>query len=152
MLAAAFERADKSLADSIRQARSEEVSAQLFLARARLNLVPTAGSPQTARDLCDAAARLPVSPAVLYRARLLRTIALVELGRYIEAEREAQTHSDWDLPAERAAFLEAVRLLDQGAAIATTDLRSAGSGWCSGCSWNRYSPSTLTSSPPSSSS
>jgi hypothetical protein len=50
-------------------------------------------------------------------------IALVELGRYIEAEREAQMHSDWDLPSEQAILFDAVRLLDQGASIATTDLR-----------------------------
>jgi hypothetical protein len=60
---------------------------------------------------------------VLYRARLLRMIALVELGRYIEAEREAQMHSDWDLPSEHAILFDAVRLLDQGASIAATDLR-----------------------------
>jgi tetratricopeptide (TPR) repeat protein len=122
-LALSFARADKFLADSIRQARSEDATGRLQLARARLNLVPIAGRPEAARDLCDAVARLPVSPAVLYRARLLRMIALVELGRYIEAEREAQTHSDWDLPAEHAVLFDAVRLLDQGASIATTDLR-----------------------------
>jgi hypothetical protein len=122
-LAPSFSQADASLAESIHQARSEDVTARLSLARARLNLVPTAGRPEVARDLCDRVARLPVSPAILYRARLLRMIALVELGRYIEAEREAQTHSDWDLPSEHAALLDAVRLLDQGATIAATDLR-----------------------------
>ena len=50
-------------------------------------------------------------------------VALVELGRYVEAEREAQTHSEWDVPAERAALFDAVRLLDQCASIAATDLR-----------------------------
>jgi hypothetical protein len=122
-LTQSFAGADKSLDESIRQSRSEEETAQLLLARARLNLVPTAGSPEAARDLCDRVARLPVTPAVQYRGRLLRMIALVELGRYLEAEREAQTHPDWDLPAERAALFDAIRLLDQGASIATTDLR-----------------------------
>ena len=123
-IALSFARADKFLADSIRQARSEDDSAWLQMARARLNLVPIVGNPEAARDLCEAAARLPVSTqSLLYRARLLRMIALVELGRYIEAEREAQMHSDWDLPAEHAILFDAVRLLDQGASIATTDLR-----------------------------
>ncbi len=127
-VARTFAAADKFLAESVRQARSEDVTARLLLARARLNLVPTAGRPEVARDLCDRATRLPVGAAVLYRARLLRMIAMVELGRYLEAEREAQTHAEWDLPEERDAFFDAVRLLDQGATIASTDLRQRRSG------------------------
>jgi hypothetical protein len=50
-------------------------------------------------------------------------IAQVELGRYLEAEREAQAHADWDLPGERAALFDAIRLLDQGASLSSTDLR-----------------------------
>lgn len=50
-------------------------------------------------------------------------IALVDLSRYVDAEREAQTHPDWDLSSERAAFFDAVRLLDQSATAASTDLR-----------------------------
>jgi tetratricopeptide (TPR) repeat protein len=123
LIARSFAAANKFLAESIGQPRSEDAIAQLLLARARLNLVPTAGNPETARDFCDRVARLPVTSGVLYRARLLRMIAQVELGRYIEAEREAQTHPDWDIPTERAALFDAVRLLDQGATLATTDLR-----------------------------
>ncbi len=122
-LAEAFTRADRLLAAAIRQARTEDASARLMLARARLNLVPDAGRPETARDLCERVSRLPAVPAILYRARLLRLVSLVELGRYIEAEREAQTHPDWDLPSERGALFDTVRLLDQGATISTTDLR-----------------------------
>lgn len=122
-LAQSFAAADRFLGESLRQSRSEEDTAQLLLARARLNLVPTAGSPEAARSLCERIARLPTTPAVQYRARLLRTIATAELGRYLEAEREAQTHAEWDMPSERAALFDAVRLLDQGASIATTDLR-----------------------------
>jgi hypothetical protein len=122
-LAQSFATADKYLAECLRQSRSEEDTAQVLLARARLNLVPNAGSPEAARDLCDRVARLPLTPAVQYRARLLRMIAMVELGRYLEAEREAQSHPDWDLPAERTALFDAIQLLDQGASIAATDLR-----------------------------
>jgi hypothetical protein len=122
-MARSFASADRFLAESIGQARSEDATSQLLLARARINLVPGAGSPEAARDLCDRVARSPASQGVLYRARLLRVIALVELGRYIEAEREAQTHADWDIPTDRAVLFDAVRLLDQGATIATTDLR-----------------------------
>jgi hypothetical protein len=122
-LAQSFAAADKFLTASIAQARSENDTGQLFLARARLNLVPTAGSPELSRDLCDRVARLPVSPAIQYRARLLRMIAMVELGRYLEAEREAQSHADWDLPSAHADLFDAIRLLDQGASVASTDLR-----------------------------
>ncbi len=127
-IAGLFAAADKFLADSIAQSRSEDATAQLLLARARLNLVPTAGSPESARDLCDRVGRLPVSAGVLYRARLLRMISLVELARYLEAEREARNHAEWDVPADRAALFDAVRLLDQGATMAATDLRQRRAG------------------------
>ncbi len=122
-LAQSFAAADRFLIESNDQARSEDVTARLLLARARLHLVPTAGRPEVARNLCDRVARLPVTPGILYRARLLRMIAMVELGRYLEAEREAQTHADWDLPSDRDDLFDAIRLLDQGATIASTDLR-----------------------------
>jgi hypothetical protein len=122
-LARSFAAADRFLAASIGEARSEDITARLLLARARLNLVPTVGRPEAARDLCDRVARLPVTAGILYRSRLLRMIAMVELGRYLEAEREAHTHPDWDLPDERDALFDAIRLLDQGATIAATDLR-----------------------------
>src|SRR5262249_3067297 len=122
-LSESFKAADRFLAECLGQARSEDDTAQLLLARARLNLVPTAGSPEVARELCDRVVRLPVTPAVSHRARLLSMIAMAARGRYLEAERQAQAHAEWDLPAARAALFDAVRLLDQGASIATTDLR-----------------------------
>jgi hypothetical protein len=76
-----------------------------------------------ARDLCQRIARSAGPDAIHYRARLLLLIASVEIGRYVEAEREAQTHADWAITAERPALLDAIRLLDQCAAIAATDLR-----------------------------
>src|SRR5262249_13530641 len=76
-----------------------------------------------ARDLCQRIARSAGPDALHYRARLLLLIAAVEIGRYVEAEREAQTHADWAVTAERPALLDAIRLLDQCAATAATDLR-----------------------------
>ena len=118
-----FERADRFLERAIDQAQSEEGKAELLLARARLNLTPSVGKPETARDLCERVSRLPGAPALQYRARLYRLVALVELGRYVEAEREAQSHSSWRTPTEQDALFDAVRLLDQCAATAETDLR-----------------------------
>ena len=123
VLAERFARADSFLSESLRQTRSEDATAALLLARARLNLTPTTSRPEVARDICDRVMRLPVAPGIQYRARLLRMIAMIELGRYVEAERESQTHLDWNIPAERAALFDVIRLLDHCAATATTDLR-----------------------------
>jgi tetratricopeptide (TPR) repeat protein len=118
-----FERADRFLERAINQARSEEARAELLLARARLNLTPVVGTPETARELCERVSRLAGVPALQYRARLYRLVALVEIGRYVEAEREAQNHATWRNPAELAALFDAVRLLDHCAGTAETDLR-----------------------------
>lgn len=118
-----FEHADRFLDGATEQARSEEGKAELLLARARLNLTPTVGKPATARDLCGRVSRLPGAPGFQYRARLYRLIALVELGRYVEAERDAQNHWSWRNPTEQDALFDAVRLLDQCAATAESDLR-----------------------------
>lgn len=48
---------------------------------------------------------------------------MVEIGRYIEAEREAQSHPSWRVPEELNIFFDAIRLLDQCASTAETDLR-----------------------------
>ena len=54
---------------------------------------------------------------------MLRLVALVEMGRYVEAEREAHSHPSWRAPAETNTLFDAVRLLDQCAATAESDLR-----------------------------
>jgi hypothetical protein len=118
-----FAQADKFLDESLKQARGEDVTAALLLARARLNLTPTTTHPEVTKEICDRIARMAVVPAIHYRARLLNIIAQIELGRYAEAEREAQTHLDWNVPAERTALFDAIRLLDHSATTAATDLR-----------------------------
>ncbi len=122
-MAEVLSRARKFAIESFKQARTESDKAELLLERARLDLSPSAGSPQSARDLCDQIARLPSTPVQLYRARLLRLVAQVELGRYIEAEREAQSHHSWRVPTELNVYFDAIRLLDQCASTADTDLR-----------------------------
>ncbi|HZW32835.1 MAG TPA: hypothetical protein VFF52_19125, partial [Isosphaeraceae bacterium] len=118
-----FRRADRFLLESLQQARSPSATSELELARARLNLTPIVGNAGIARDLCQGLARSAESDVIHYRARLLLMIASVEIGRYVEAEREAQTHPGWAIATERAALLDAIRLLDQCAATAATDLR-----------------------------
>ena len=121
--ASSSRRADRFLSESLRQSHAEDTTAALLLARARLNLTPTTSHPEVSREICDRVARLAVAPNIHYRARLLRMIALVELGRYPDAERESRTHVNWHVPAERPALLDAIRLLDHSAATAATDLR-----------------------------
>ena len=118
-----FRRADRFLVESLQQARSPSAASELELAQARLNLTPIVGNAGIARDLGQRIARSAGSDAIHYRDRLLLLIASVEIGRYVEAEREAQTHPEWAIATERAALLDAIRLLDQCAATATTDLR-----------------------------
>jgi len=122
-LADVFLRADRFLADSIPLARSQADKTELVLAQARLDLTPRVGRPDAARELCDRAGQLSGSPAHQYQARLYRLVALVELGRYVEAEREAQNHSSWRVPTEIDPLFDAIRLLDHCAAGSDTDLR-----------------------------
>ncbi len=56
---------------------------------------PAWASPRSHGNSANASAGSPVLPASQYRARLYRLVALVELGRYVEAEREAQVHPSW---------------------------------------------------------
>ena len=51
-----FDRADHFLERAINQARPEVARAELLLARARLNLAPWVGTPETAVDLCEESA------------------------------------------------------------------------------------------------
>jgi hypothetical protein len=118
-----FERADRFLDRAIDQARSEQDKAELLLARARLELTPSVGKPESARDLCGRVGRLAGAQGIQYRAQLYRLVALVELGRYVEAERDAQNHWSWRIPSEQDTLFDAVRLLDLCAATAETDLR-----------------------------
>jgi tetratricopeptide (TPR) repeat protein len=118
-----FERADRFLTDSIREARGENATSELLLARARLNLTPIVGKPAIARELCERVTQLPGSRPLHYRARLYRLVALVESARYVEAEREASSHSSWSIGAPIDVQLDAVRLLDRCATLSETDLR-----------------------------
>ena len=84
---------------------------------------PCVGTPETARDLCERVSRLAGVPALHYRARLLRLVALVEIGRYVEAEREAQNHATWRIPTELTALLRRGPAARPVRCTAETDLR-----------------------------
>jgi hypothetical protein len=118
-----YVRADRFLEAAIPQAPSEAATAELVLARARLNLTPEVGKPELARELSMRAGRIPGDVSVPYRARLFRMVAAAALGRYAEAEREGQTHQSWRVVGEGRAFFDTVRLLDEWASTADSDLR-----------------------------
>ena len=84
---------------------------------------PSSAGPKPPGSSANESAGSPPRPGLQYRARLYRLVALVEMGRYVEAEREAQSHSSWRVPTEHDALFDAVRLLDHCAATAESDLR-----------------------------
>ncbi len=119
----AYNRARTFLTESEAAARGERAQAELWLAETRLELVPLAGKPRQALNLLERLGRMVLTPQERYRSRLLRMIALVQVGPpYLDAEREAQTHASWAEPAARGAFLDAVRLIDACASYSAIDL------------------------------
>src|SRR5262249_59508670 len=108
---------------SIDRAPTESDKTELRLERARLDLTPWVGSPEQAREICEQVSRQPGDPTHQYRARMLRLVALVEMGRYVEAEREAHNHPSWRVATELSVLFDAIRLLDQFASTADSDLR-----------------------------
>jgi hypothetical protein len=122
-LADLFLHAEQFVTASLNLARSEADKSELMLAQARLDLTPRVGKPEAAMELCDRVRRLPATPAQAYRTRLLLMVSLVALGRYVESEREAQSHLSWRAPTQTEALLDVVRLLDECAAGAESDLR-----------------------------
>ncbi len=123
LLVLAYQRAESFLTESAQQARNEREQAELLLAQARLDLVPSAGNAQLAVSLLERLGRLGLTPQERYRTRLARMIALVQVGPpYLDAEREAQTHATWADPSARWAFFDAVRLIDQCASFSEVDL------------------------------
>jgi hypothetical protein len=123
-LRALFEHSDRFLQESQNQAQSDPDLAAILLASARLELTPLVGKADSARERCERVLQLALASSLHYQARLTRIAALVELARYVAAEREAQSHyTSWRVPAQWDTLIDAIRLLDQHAASADTDLK-----------------------------
>jgi hypothetical protein len=122
VLAAAYLKAQNALAQNLKEARIENDEIELSLAEARLALTPIVGKPQLAATVTERLGRMSLSPQERYRDRLYAMIAQAQLGRYVEAEREAQTHPSWMDPSSRHALLDAVRVLDRSAGASDMDL------------------------------
>ena len=67
--------------------------AEVELRRALLDLIPEVGHPETALAACDRLARSAGRDPLRDRARRLRIVALAQLGRAVDAEREARVES-----------------------------------------------------------
>jgi tetratricopeptide (TPR) repeat protein len=124
-LAKEFAAAQTSLTESQATARTRDEfdQVELLLREARLNLIPKLGKPRQARDALDQCNGKNLTASQRYRSRLFHTIALAALGRYVEAEREAQQHPTWADRESSLAFLDAIRLLDLCASHSETDLQ-----------------------------
>lgn len=95
--------------------------ADLALARARLETLPTLGDPKRAVDQIDRLLTQPLNSARRGRAERLRVLALLELGRSVEAMRETRSLLETSSPAD---LLELARKLDRAAVSAPSDLLS----------------------------
>lgn len=104
------------------RSRSESDQVELLLADARLSALPIVGKPLAARDAADRCLAMSLTPRQRYRARLIRVIAQAGLGRYADAERDAERHLDWAEASDRDALMDAARLIDLSASNADTDL------------------------------
>jgi tetratricopeptide (TPR) repeat protein len=116
------------LAACLEQARGETEVNDLLLARARLELTPNAGRPETARESVDRVLHSAAWPAQRDAARRLRLVALAQSSRFVEAEqaarREAVAVPGAPASADPTALIDTVRLLDRSAAESDSDLRS----------------------------
>ena len=120
---AVYQRSNAFLSASLAQAPDSAAPA-IELAWARLALEPEVGDPARARDLCDRILARGGDARARYRARLYRVVALVELGRYVEAEQAALDHANWRSRDAVDVLVDVARLLDRDATDASIDLRT----------------------------
>lgn len=124
VLTASYQKALGALAEDLKGVKRENDEIELSLAKVRLSLVPIVGSPQLAASVLERIGRMSLLPAQRYRRQIYALIAQAQLGRYVEAERAAQTHLSWMDPtaASRDVFLDAIRVLDRSASTSDADL------------------------------
>ncbi|HEV3121528.1 MAG TPA: hypothetical protein VGY53_06480, partial [Isosphaeraceae bacterium] len=114
-----LEAARSSLAAAQNEAKDSADQAELSLALARLELTPRVGNADKARLICEGLVNAAGLPGQRERARRLWVAALAELGRFVDAEREARRGLN---EAPGTELLSLARLLDQAAAASDSDL------------------------------
>src|SRR5262249_8197901 len=117
---ARYEAARTFLNQSLAQLRGAGDQSALELALARLELTPIVGPPHDAPSLRGRTLQAASRPEQRARARRLHLVALAELNRFLEAEKEARDESGRSRISE---LLEPARLLDHIACESESDLR-----------------------------
>jgi len=107
---AKIEEARRSTREARDAAAEGTESVAIGLRAARLELIPEAGRPAEALEICDRLLKEAARPDQHRQARLLRMVALAALHRFPEAEQVARSEARDDQPA---ALLPALRLLDR---------------------------------------
>lgn len=107
------------LSDAITQTRDLAGQDELRLERIALQLLPMVAQPEEARQTTERLVREASRDDQRRRARQLRIVALVELGRYLEAERELAEAVDGGASSE---CLTLARWFDQIATASDSDL------------------------------
>jgi hypothetical protein len=115
-----FDDARSFLVATDEQARDATERTAIQLALARLELTPGVGNPDEARQICERIHRSASQAEQRDQANRLNILALGELGRFVEAEREARAEAAHARPAD---LLEIVRLIDHNASESESDLR-----------------------------
>jgi hypothetical protein len=118
-----FREAADFLDKSIQEAPNESARTELSLDRALLDLSPDVRNADEAREIAERISRSSITENQRFRADLIRSIALAQLGRYVEAELIARHIAESPEHYDPAAFLEAIRLMDRSASISESDLR-----------------------------
>jgi hypothetical protein len=115
-----YNAARRFLIQTLDQARGDLEKAELELAMVRLELTPLVGHPDEARARCEQVLHAASRPEQRERARRFHLVALAELNRFLEAEKEARDEASQSRPEE---LLEPARLLDHVASDTESDLR-----------------------------
>lgn len=121
LIEARYREARKSLTEALDQARGDVEKAELGLALVRLDLTPTVGQPDEARQRCEQLQHSASRPDQRDRARRLSIVALAELNRFDEAEKLADEESNRSRPAD---LLDTARLLDRIASDSESNLQT----------------------------
>jgi hypothetical protein len=114
-----IDEAKRFLGAGLAMAADATEKADLDLCRARLELTPGAAQPEEALAICDGLLKDAGLVEQRDRAQRLRIVALAQLGRFVDAERESRVVA---ARASSAELLTLARLLDHSASVSDSDL------------------------------
>lgn len=118
-----LEEAREFLDARARQAKGDQEANTIRLLRARVELTAGVGKPEIARENVEKVLKSVASDLQRATARGLQIVALALLSRYVEAE-QAAIREVSPPPTDPTVLLDILRLLDQAANEADSDLRA----------------------------